>query len=46
MPATAPLCFEEHTCPDCEDGTGPCRDLFEHPICGLVACRTQTPDRN
>lgn len=38
------LCDEDHHCPPCEDGTGPCVDLFQHPICGLVACATGTPE--
>ena len=33
-----PLCEDDHTCPPCEDHTGPCADLFEHPMCGVVAC--------
>lgn len=33
----AGLCLDDHTCPGCESG-GPCVDLFEHPICGTVAC--------
>ena len=32
----AGLCTEDHFC-GCEVG-GACSDLFEHPICGVVAC--------
>lgn len=35
------LCTDAHYCPPCEDQTGPCVDLFMHPICGLVACSTE-----
>lgn len=38
------LCEDPHHCPPCEDGTGPCVDLFSHPICGLVACDTEEED--
>lgn len=31
------LCLDDHTCLACEAGR-PCVDLFEHPICGTVAC--------
>lgn len=41
----AGLCFEDHTCPACEDGRpAECADLFEHPICGVVACSTGDGD--
>jgi hypothetical protein len=35
------LCEYDHWCPNCEDHTGACVDLFVHPICGLVACATE-----
>lgn len=35
------LCHQPHHCPACEDHTGTCVDLFQHPICGLVACDTE-----
>lgn len=38
----AGLCYDEHFCPSCTAG-GPvedCMDLFEHPVCGVVACST------
>lgn len=39
------LCTKPHICPDCEAGET-CSDLFEHMICGLVACDSDalTPD--
>ena len=33
----AGLCTDDHICSGCEVG-GACSDLFEHPICGVVAC--------
>jgi hypothetical protein len=32
------LCDQDHICPNCACGAGPCLDLFVFPGCGLVAC--------
>ena len=36
----AGLCLDDHTCSSCEAGRPltECVDLFEHPVCGTVAC--------
>jgi hypothetical protein len=38
----AGLCYDDHHCPSCEAGGAAvdCADMFEHPICGTVACST------
>jgi hypothetical protein len=34
------LCSLPHHCPNCLAGDGPCMDLFDHHICGVVSCHS------